>query len=71
MTPREEIAALVREARKKNGLTRVELSRRLKLHGTPVHVNTLYRLESGTGRVRLWTVGVVCRVLGIPFKVGA
>jgi transcriptional regulator with XRE-family HTH domain len=59
-----DLVKLMRVVKK---LSRKQVALKCVRSGTPVHVNTIYRLESGTGSVGINKLLAICDVLGIAF----
>lgn len=59
---------VIRLVREQKGISRERLSLLCKRHGTPVHPNTIYRLEQSKVDSKVTSMGAVCRALGIELE---
>lgn len=60
-----EVIRLVREQK---GLSRKRLALMCQRQGSPVHPNTIYRMETGLVDYQLATIEAVCMVLDIKLE---
>ena len=62
------IGDLILEHRKKKGLSKAEVCRRLELHGVYIHRVELYRIEKCTSIVKDFELIALCDVLDIDYN---
>ncbi len=62
------IGELLKEHRKKMGLSKEEVCRRVQLHGVDIHRVELYRMEKGISIVKDFELVALCCVLNIDYN---
>ena len=62
------IGNLLIEHRKKMGLSKEEVCRRVQLYGIDIHRVELYRMEKGMSIVKDFELVALCNVLNIDYK---
>lgn len=60
--------SFIQDARKRKGLTKIDLCRELELHGIAMSRNEIYRIEHNQMIIKDFELIAFCIVLDIPFQ---